>query len=239
MNETTDLKRKGYVQVVVDVPALGDRQFTYSVPDGFRLPFGSKVYVPFGRTKADGYVVSNTDVKPDYEVKDILSVYDTEYLPPKSLLAFSNVLKDYYFATTASFWSYLWPPLVPKRTTAQVTNTSLFDRERNYDLPKKTGLFGPRPIQFVEGSFSFRWKVYLDAISKAFDQGFGIIVLVPEIRRIAEIGQTLEPMFGKSISYIHSEMTGASRRRGWFSLLKGETSISLGTRSSALSKILA
>lgn len=236
MNGTHNSEGSGYVEVVVDVPAVGDRRFTYSVPGGSFLPYGSKVYVPFGRAKADGYVVGHAQAKPDFEVKEILSVYDQDYLPPASLLSLGEMLKDYYFATTASFWTYLWPPFVSKK---QPTPDFLRSPDAITGKVPQAGQLtkAPDEVLFVQGSFSFRWQIYLQAIRKALDSGIGVIVLVPEIRKIAAANGVLQPDCGDSISLVHSEMTAATRRKEWLSLLKGRKSLALGTRSAIFSPV--
>ncbi len=233
MNGTHDSEGLRYVEAVVDVPAVGDRRFTYSVPGGSFLPYGSKVYVPFGRAKADGYVVGHAQGKPDFEVKEILSVYDQEYLPPASLLSLGEMLKDYYFATTASFWAYLWPPLVSKKQpSADLAKPFCAAAGKVRDPGQLRD-----DVLFVQGSFSFRWQIYLKAIREALSSGAGVIVLAPEIRKIAPAKSVLEPDCGESLSLVHSEMAGATRRKEWLNLLKGRKTLALGTRSAIFSPV--
>ena len=110
-----DPDRFRYVEVVVDVPAVGDRQFTYEVPGAWYLPYGAKVEVPFGQRQAEGYVVGHSSDRPDFDLKSVSAVYDLRFLPPVELLKLGQVLKEHYLTSTASFWQYLWPPLVRRK----------------------------------------------------------------------------------------------------------------------------
>ena len=65
-----------YVDIVVDLPSMGDKVFTYKVPGDVVLPYGAKVYVPFGRRHVDGYVVGRPSTVPNVDLKDVISVYD-------------------------------------------------------------------------------------------------------------------------------------------------------------------
>ncbi len=78
-----------YVDIVCDVPTVGDKAFTYKVPPKHCiLPYGAKVYVPFGKRNVDGYIVDQGVPEPEFEVKDVLAVYDLDFLPPSTSFGF-------------------------------------------------------------------------------------------------------------------------------------------------------
>ena len=74
-----------YLDIVVDVPAVGDRTFTYCCPREIRLPRGAKVRVTFGRSKVDGFVLGECAAKPPFSVKPIEDVYDVSFMPTPDL----------------------------------------------------------------------------------------------------------------------------------------------------------
>lgn len=236
MNVRSDLKHPKYVNAVVDVAAVGDRLFTYRVPGEFILPYGSRVYVPFGRTRADGYVVEQVYTMPEFKVKDILSVYDPEFLPPEPLLSLGQVLKEYYFSSTVSFWAYLWPPLVSRKAPESVIGAINKAAARQV-LNQGQSSAVSSGVVFIQGSASYRWKIYIKAISKALSLGQGVVVLVPEIRKIETARAVLEPVCGRTLSLVHSELPGAKRRGEWLELLRGTKSVALGTRSAVFSPV--
>ena len=66
-----------YVEVLVEIKAKNlDKTFTYKTD--LNIKVGSRVLVPFGRLKLEGFVLKIHNNKPDYEVKDIISVIDSE-----------------------------------------------------------------------------------------------------------------------------------------------------------------
>ena len=66
-----------YVEVILPLPL--DGVFTYSLPDSMtdRLQAGMRVLVPLGRSKHyTGIALRMHDVKPDFEVKEVIAVMD-------------------------------------------------------------------------------------------------------------------------------------------------------------------
>lgn len=229
-----------YVDIVVDLPSMGDKVFTYKVPEDVVLPYGAKVYVPFGRRNVDGYVVGRPSAAPDVDLKDVISVYDLNFLPPRNLLDFALTLRDYYLATISSFWGYLWPPQVKKIDVKKESFQTLCVKE--HDAPCTSEKAGNQDSHdrdtFVQGSDSFRWSVYLDAIEKAINAGSNVLVLVPEISRAEEAERRLAPIYGDEVlAVVHSDMTAVSRRNQWLEVRDGKKRITVGTRSAAFNPI--
>ena len=82
--------RNSYAQVLVDIPSLHVRTFSYTIPDELKdkIKTGSPVFVPFGTMGViNGYVVGFSNYLPDgikaksiYEILDDEPVFDLEYL---------------------------------------------------------------------------------------------------------------------------------------------------------------
>ena len=81
---------------------------------------------------------------------------------------------------------------------------------------------------FVQGSDSFRWSVYLDAIEKAINAGSNVLVLVPEINRVEDAERRLAPIYGDEVlAVVHSDMTAVSRRNQWLEVKDGKKRITV------------
>lgn len=223
-----------YVDVVVDVPAVGDRKFTYRVPQAHVLPYGAKVHVPFGRKKVDGYVVGHVTEHPNFPVKDVAAVYDLDFLPPEHLLSLGKRLKDYYLASTASFWTYLWPPLVSRKRLKP--GVEIKAPQRKVSSYGKTNADSAGETVFIQGPAYSRWGAYLEAIEQTLNAGQGVIVMVPEIRKTDAAKDALSPLCG-GLSLVHSDLTGANRRTQWQRLLTGQATVALGTRTAVFSPV--
>jgi len=89
--------QKIFAQVVLNLPLR--EPFTYAVPEPFipLLEPGMRVFVPFGRRKLTGYVVSLSDhCDPALTLKNIEDVLDTAPVLSKEILSLTRWIADYY-----------------------------------------------------------------------------------------------------------------------------------------------
>ncbi|MFR0600862.1 primosomal protein N' [Lactobacillus equicursoris] len=101
-------------QVIVDVAARQtDRVFDYLVPEGLEISIGSRVIVPFGNRKVQGFVVGFSE-KSQFQgqLKDLLLVVDE--MPPltKELVALSADLAQQIFAYRISILKTMLPSVM-------------------------------------------------------------------------------------------------------------------------------
>ena len=99
-----------YVDVILPVPVEGF--FTYSIPDTLagKVAFGMRVLVPFGRSKNyTAVAIRIHDEKPEFEVKDILSVLDdTPMLLPQQFRLWQWIA-DYYLCPIGDIYKAAMP----------------------------------------------------------------------------------------------------------------------------------
>lgn len=218
-----------FVNLIMDVPALMDRQFTYELPGLVVLPKGAKVRVPFGRGEADGFVVGESPPPPGIAIKSVKAVYDLEFLPGPHLQRLAARLSDYYCAPLSAALSCLWPPVVPKRKPEEA-------------LPAPVGADLGTPQQrgeaiLVSGDREYRWTQYLERLRQVRAQGRGAIFLVPEIKGVGEAFGRLEAALPGEVSCLHSELTGVTRRGAYLSLCRDEKTVALGTRAAIFAPV--
>lgn len=66
-------------EVLVELKAKNiDQTYSYLIPDNCQVKVGSRVLVPFGRQKLEGFVLNITNILPDYTLKKIISIIDEE-----------------------------------------------------------------------------------------------------------------------------------------------------------------
>jgi primosomal protein N' (replication factor Y) len=235
-----------YLDIIVDVPAVGDRRFTYSCPSEISLPRGAKVRVPFGRARADGFVLGECAEKPPFSIKPVEDIYDLSFLPPQELLGLTEALARHYCASTASLWSNLYPPVVPRKSVARVLkegglppHPAIPDREPAQEV-EKTDLSKEMetvPVLYVWGSRRFRWNKYLDLTDSALRRGQSVLILCPETKVLEGILALLSARFPGEVCPVNSEMTGVVRRTSWLALSRGEVKIAAGTRSAVFAPL--
>ena len=89
--------KKLFAEVVLNLP-LKD-SFTYQVPPQFHsiIQPGFRVFVPFGRRKLTGYVVSLADTSDStFAIKNIEDVLDTDPVLSPEILSLTKWVADYY-----------------------------------------------------------------------------------------------------------------------------------------------
>jgi primosomal protein N' (replication factor Y) len=86
-----------FAEVVLNLPLKGS--FTYAVPPQFHsiIQPGFRVFVPFGRRKLTGYVVSLSDSQDSaFTIKNIDDVLDTDPVLSPEILSLTRWVADYY-----------------------------------------------------------------------------------------------------------------------------------------------
>ena len=99
-----------YVEVVLPLPLEG--VFTYGVSGVLaeQVDFGMRVLVPLGRSKTyTGLVVRKHNEKPDFEVKDVLSVLDTKPILLPAQYRLWQWMSDYYMSPLGEIYKAALP----------------------------------------------------------------------------------------------------------------------------------
>lgn len=228
------------MDVILDIPGLSDRRFTYGLPGGGILPYGAKVRVPFGFGNRDGFVVGAPNEPPGLAVKDVEYAYDLRFLPGSSMLRFAAVLAQHHCTSLASTLSLLWPPVAP-RLGAGVR----YDGDSGPRLGEAGGLSCPEEQdlpgnpRLVWGARAFRWACYRRVVEEQLCRGKGILVLVPEIKDVLKAEREISPVAGDRLVTFYSRLTGLQRRQAWLEAAEGCPRVVLGTRSALFASIPA
>lgn len=66
-------------EVLVELKAKNiDQTYSYLIPKDYEVKVGSRVLVPFGKQKLEGFVLNITNILPEYKLKEIISIIDEE-----------------------------------------------------------------------------------------------------------------------------------------------------------------
>ena len=229
------MSEKTCVNVLVNVPGIGNRPYSYYLPPGVTPVKGLMVSVPFGQRKAWGFILGETLEPEAVTVKDICGVCDPAYLPPVDLIEFGEKVAGYYAVPIASVWACLWPPGVPLvKSCGSVRRDASLRKETlrggnisNFRCPGESAIIKPL---VVRGSSSFRFGVFVEQIRREVSRGCGVLFLVPEVRAVQKLKERLEPLFGDTLAEVHSGMSDKRRREEWLSVMRGEKRLVIGTR---------
>lgn len=111
-----------WVDVLVDITAAGvDRLFSYALPSGPEVVFGTRVLVPFGPRRVMGYVIERkTGTQPPAELKEIIEVLDREPVFNQELWELADWIAKRYLCTRVFVMRCMLPPVVKGKGEAGV-----------------------------------------------------------------------------------------------------------------------
>ena len=84
---------------------------------------------------------------------------------------------------------------------------------------------------------SGKTEVYLQLAAKTIARDRTVVVLVPEIALITQIGHRFKARFGEEIAVLHSGLSSGERYRQWLRLARGEIRIAIGARSAVFAPL--
>ena len=101
-----------YVEVLVEITAKAiDKTFTYHVPNILEkdIVIGKRVVVPFASRKLEGFILNIHNNKPEYEVKDIISIVDEYAILNEEQIELGSYLSKKTFASLSSCFQTMLP----------------------------------------------------------------------------------------------------------------------------------
>ena len=125
-------------EVLVELKSKNiNKTFTYSIPLILKnkIKVGSRVLVPFGKQKLEGFVLKVGDKNPEYKLKDIISVIDEEPVLNEELLDLGNYISKKTLCNLITVYQAMLPTalkakngkIIPKKyNTYLVLNNSDF-----------------------------------------------------------------------------------------------------------------
>ena len=236
-----------YANVIIDNKSNStDVPFTYGYDESMDVRVGSKVHVPFARSRStrEGYVVSLTDevdekLKP--RIRSIESV-DKEIVLTEEIMRTCEWMRQRYVCRYIDAIGCFIPV---GRRPSRVAAIEPADEED----AKATELTAEQAAALAEIDKSIESKehdrflirgvtgsgkteVYIRAAKMVTDQGRGAIILVPEISLTPQIISRFTAVFGEDrIAILHSRLTRGQRYDQWKRIREGEVDIVIGARS--------
>lgn len=112
-----------FVQVLIELKAKQiSKTFTYQVPKHLQneIAIGKRVVVPFGHQKLEGFVLSIESIcSGDYEVKEIVSIIDTQPVLNEELIALGSYMAKKTLCNTI----YAYQTMLPTALKAKQNKT--------------------------------------------------------------------------------------------------------------------
>ena len=244
---------KRYAEVVVSLPM--DRLFHYSIPEAIagEVAIGKRVFVPFQNRMIVGYVVGESDSSDVAEVKDILSVIDTDPIIGEDILKLTKWISENYFCSWGEAIASAIPAGIKKGKVSigsRVKDEEHLSEPPAKSLPHTLMAEQTKALKAISDSIekneyntfllhgitaSGKTEVYLQAIDLILQKGRQAIMLVPEISLTPQTVERFVSRFGEHVAVIHSKLTPARKFLEWKRIKDGKASIVVGARSAIFS----
>lgn len=247
-----------FVNVVIDNKSNStDIMYTYACEDD-SVKTGSKVYVPFARSKQlrEGYVTSSIDdiTEIEEEVRKKLKKVeriDQEVSLTEEMIRTAMWMKGRYLCRYIDAVKCFTP--AGTRAKRREIRNSIRDRETDRkpveflteEQQQAVSAIGNAITRGIHSRFlihgvtgSGKTEVYIRAAEQALEMGRGVIILVPEISLTGQITERFLAAFGRdSVAILHSRLSPGERYDQWKLIRSGEVRIVIGARSAAFAPV--
>ena len=247
-----------FVNVVIENKSNStDIMYTYACDDD-SVKTGSKVYVPFARSKQlrEGYVTSSIDdiTKIEEEVRKKLKKVeriDQEVSLTEEMIRTAMWMKGRYLCRYIDAVKCFTP--AGTRAKRREIRNSISDRETDRkpveflteEQQQAVSAIGNAITRGIHSRFlihgvtgSGKTEVYIRAAEQALEMGRGVIILVPEISLTGQITERFLAAFGRdSVAILHSRLSSGERYDQWKLIRSGEVRIVIGARSAAFAPV--
>lgn len=222
-----------YYDVAPSRPLMGT--LTYFCTN--KLELGSKVQIPIGKSKCDGFIVADSKEIEGVELKEIEKFSEQSYFSKKNLDFYVWVSK-YYHYPLGEILSGINPKFVPKRLID-------FDKFENTEVKLESPLFElnkeqKNAIEKIDDGFcsllhgvtgSGKTEVYIEYAKKIISQNKTVLIVVPEIALTPQLLDRISKHFRGEIAIIHSSISEKQRLINWMNIHNGKCKLIIGARS--------
>ena len=222
-----------FVDVAVGFPI--DGFFTYSTDD-HTIRKGMRVVVDFNNRNTIAYVVRVHDNAPDFEVKPVIKVLDTQPIFDDRLLSLAQFVANHYVCYFGEAIGTALPS--GKSYNVRTKHLAFGDSSKEVTLTAEqehiyTAILNqPERAHCIYGiTGSGKTEVYIALARTMIQEGKSVLYLVPEISLSSQMFERLKAVFGHTLVMYHSGMNPNERLVSWKRFYMGEALIAVGTRS--------
>ncbi len=238
------------VAVALNVPLL--MPFHYEVPQHLMadIALGKRICVPFGKKERVGFVVAINPKNSPKKLKHVFSIVDTIPLLSPSMLRLAEWMARYYITALGPVLFCMVPryvtPVAPDGApdhdaedrvvspahTLNAQQAKVFEHMSRYLAAQA---FSVSLLWGITGSG--KTEIYMRLIETCVANGYGVILMVPEIALTAQVSALFYARFGQQVMVLHSKMTAKARNHAWHAMQKGAAKVVIGPRSTLFAPI--
>lgn len=228
-----------YVEILVAEASFhGTEALTYSSETPLNI--GQLAFVPLRQKEVLGVVTAHTK-KPKFTAKPVNSIPDIPPIP-KHLIDIAEWMRAYYPAPLGTIVQQILPKGLPKKEVPALGahDTALPSLPKlTTDQEKAIAALDTAGMHILHGDTGTgKTRVYMELALRAMKQGKSSLILTPEIGLTSQLSADLKRVFGNRVIVIHSQLTDATRRKLWLSILRErDPLIVIGPRSALFSPI--
>ena len=231
----------------IALPKTNLDTLTYRIPEdllSYTKP-GALVRIELRKKKTNGIVIETNQQTSTINLKDIIEVLDTQFLPP-DLLSLLRWAKKYYF----SKWAYVLNLTLPQSVyKAQTTDREPLSAQKNIKTNDIQAAFSIKKIivslknnqyktfLFFNSIYQNTHEIYLQLITETLKLKKSAIVLVPEIILTPKYINQFQDKFGDYLFCYHSGIKLSERNKIWHALRNTDQAVVLGTRSAIFAPV--
>lgn len=228
---------------IADSKYRGEGALTYRHSQA--LPALSVVSIPLRNRLVTGFVTGPVP-KPKFAVKEVKSVLSPVCIPSHSI-ELARWLSQYYAVSLGESLRQFAPsaPVIKRRlepiSTEQIQEDLRLEHRLNAEQTSAVAQIkanNSTTILLHGDTGSGKTRVYLELAKETIGRGQSVIMLTPEIGLTAQLINATKEMLNCPVHLLHSEMTPASRKKSWFTILESnEPSVVIGPRSALFAPI--
>ena len=246
-----------YAEVVIEANSnMTDALYTYAITADQQVEIGSKIQVPFGRSKKlkDAYVMGFTDQLPDGISEDMIKsvqAIDQDISLNCEITQTAHWMRNYYMCRYMECLKLFLPmgTKAKRRVSREIVDDyegeeqnieKLTDEQQMACAVIKENLEQEKSQVFLlEGvTGSGKTEVYMQAMAETLALGKNGIMIVPEVALTKQIIDRFIVRFGReNVAVMHSKMTAGERYDQWQKIRQGKVSIVIGARSAVFAPL--
>ena len=129
-----------YVDVLTQINLFDDKLFTYLVPSFLmdKIKIGSRVLIPFGNKKIEGFVMNFSKENKAFEIKEIIDIVDDESLLTEEMLHLGKFMNEMYLAPLISCYKAMLPNALKFNSNVKIKTEKFIVLNNLKEVTKKS-----------------------------------------------------------------------------------------------------
>lgn len=236
-------RMKFYEVLVASQRFHGSGPLTYENENSLKI--GQIVVVALQSKKVMG-VVTQEVKKPAFKTKPMHNVLEVGLIPSE-LIELVTWLRDYYPAPLGQLLTLFLPSSLGQKSRKlqipkEIAKQTKLPPLTNEQTKVVTDIIGSsQRMHLLHGETGTgKTRVYVELITKAFDEKKSAILLTPEIGLTSQLTETIEATFAGRVITLHSGLSSVQRRNRWqYIINETEPVVVIGPRSALFAPVHA